>query len=274
MSLAPSALAQLDSACELFAKAARGFRATKVLNIMLNLQRKAHYCLDEYRKGHGSPLTRVDPSDPNSPAEDDELAVLGGKTRYVTKAEPSSPRLMERSPTSQNPVVPLPLPSTIQNDVDPNLVRYLQSFQPGHRSTHSQHSQSSYSEMQPAAGAAGYSDVDQLSPVSMYGMATMQTPTFAEPSSYMQQSMQQNAQGSSQTMVDIPGPSSFPQYFPVYDYSTSSTMSGVGTNGFGHSPLMENAHPASQQQRKGSGSPEANLQTTWQDYVDSLAMSI
>jgi hypothetical protein len=128
--------------------------------------------------------------------------------------------------------------------------------------------------MQPAAGAAGYSDVDQLSPVSMYGMATMQTPTFAEPSSYMQQSMQQNAQGSSQTMVDIPGPSSFPQYFPVYDYSTSSTMSGVGTNGFGHSPLMENAHPASQQQRKGSGSPEANLQTTWQDYVDSLAMSI
>jgi hypothetical protein len=31
MSLAPSALVQLDSACELFAKAARGFRAGKVL---------------------------------------------------------------------------------------------------------------------------------------------------------------------------------------------------------------------------------------------------
>jgi hypothetical protein len=31
MSLAPSALVQLHSACELFAKAARGFRATKVL---------------------------------------------------------------------------------------------------------------------------------------------------------------------------------------------------------------------------------------------------
>jgi hypothetical protein len=31
MSLAPSALVQLDSACELFAKAAKGFRATKVL---------------------------------------------------------------------------------------------------------------------------------------------------------------------------------------------------------------------------------------------------
>ncbi|RXW23973.1 hypothetical protein EST38_g1865 [Candolleomyces aberdarensis] len=269
MSLAPSALAQLDSACELFAKAARGFRATKVLNIMLNLQRKAHYSLDEYRKGHGSPLTRVDPSDPNSPAEDDELAVLGGKTRYVTKAEPSSPRLIERSPTTQNPVVPLPLPSTIQNDVDPNLVRYLQSFQPGHRATHS-HSQS-YSEMQPA----GYSDVEQLSPVSMYGMATMQTPTFqAEPSSYMQQTMNQSpSQGTSQSMMEMPNPSSFPQYFPVYDYSTSSTMSGVTANGFGHSPLMEHAHPG-QQQRKGSGSPEANLQTTWQDYVDALAIAM
>ncbi len=31
MSLAPSALVQLDSACELFSKAAHGFRATRVL---------------------------------------------------------------------------------------------------------------------------------------------------------------------------------------------------------------------------------------------------
>lgn len=31
MSLAPSALVQLDSACELFSKAARGFGAEKVL---------------------------------------------------------------------------------------------------------------------------------------------------------------------------------------------------------------------------------------------------
>ena len=31
LSLAPSALVQLDSACELFAKAAHGFRAAKVL---------------------------------------------------------------------------------------------------------------------------------------------------------------------------------------------------------------------------------------------------
>lgn len=31
MSLAPSALVQLDSACDLFSKTAHGFRATKVL---------------------------------------------------------------------------------------------------------------------------------------------------------------------------------------------------------------------------------------------------
>ncbi|KAF4610658.1 hypothetical protein D9613_006789 [Agrocybe pediades] len=43
MSLAPSALVQLNSACELFSKTARGFRAGKVLNIMLHLQEKAHY---------------------------------------------------------------------------------------------------------------------------------------------------------------------------------------------------------------------------------------
>ena len=37
MSLAPSALLQLDSACELFSKAARGFQANKVLVRLLAL---------------------------------------------------------------------------------------------------------------------------------------------------------------------------------------------------------------------------------------------
>ena len=37
MSLAPSSLAQLDSACELFSKAARGFRANKVLVPIMSL---------------------------------------------------------------------------------------------------------------------------------------------------------------------------------------------------------------------------------------------
>ncbi|KAF5336101.1 hypothetical protein D9611_006219 [Ephemerocybe angulata] len=277
MSFALSALTQLDSACELFSRAARGFRATKVLSIMLNLQQKAHYALDEYRKGNGSPLTRLNPGSPSSPVEDDELAVLGGKTRYVTKAEPSSPRLAERSPVnSQGSVVPLPLPATIQ---DPNLLHYLQSFQPGHQQGPSQPQHNGYPNMN---DTSPYTEMDVMSPSSMYGMssAPMQSPSYQQENSYMQHQQQQPVmqhQHQQQPMLDIPN-NNFPQYFPVYDYSNSSMNMANGSNPFGQSPLMEHAPvpgvPSSSQQRKGSGSPEAaNMQTTWQDFVNGLAIT-
>lgn len=292
MSFAQSALIQLDSACELFSRAARGFRATKVLvrasvifieslltpfpqDIMLNLQQKAHYSLDEYLKGNGSPLSRMNPSDPSSPAVDDELALLGGKTRYVTKAEPSSPRLMERSPNTRNPVVPLPLPATIQNDVDPNLLHYLRSFQPGH------HRESSHSQSFVNMADTYSSEVDMMSPTSMYGMSSAPTSgSFqsdgAGPSSYMQHQQQQAMQ--QQPLLDIPNPSSFPQYFPVYDYSNSSMSMGTGSNGFAQSPHMESAPNGGigpQQRKSSSGSPEnTNMQTTWEHFVNGLAMGM
>ncbi len=58
---------------------------------MLRLQEKAHMSLDDFRKGKGSPISRYSAQDPQSPVdEDDELAMLGGKSRLVKK-EPSSP---------------------------------------------------------------------------------------------------------------------------------------------------------------------------------------
>ncbi|KAF6752978.1 fungal-specific transcription factor domain-containing protein [Ephemerocybe angulata] len=248
MSFALSALTQLDSACELFSRAARGFRATKVLSIMLNLQQKAHYALDEYRKGNGSPLTRLNPGSPSSPVEDDELAVLGGKTRYVTKAEPSSPRLAERSPVNSQGSVDIQQgPSQQQHNGYPNM-----------------------------NDTSPYTEMDVMSPSSMYGMssAPMQSPSYQQENSYMQHQQQQPVmqhQHQQQPMLDIPN-NNFPQYFPVYDYSNSSMNMANGSNPFGQSPLMENVPvpgvPSSSQQRKGSGSPEAaNMQTTWQDFL-------
>ncbi|TFK26171.1 hypothetical protein FA15DRAFT_637937 [Coprinopsis marcescibilis] len=260
MSLAPLALAQLDAACDLFSRAARGFHATKVLDIMLHLRSKAHYSLKEHVKGNDAPISRINPADPNSPTEDDELSILGGQTRLVSQMEPSSPRLLERSPTSQNPVVPLPLPSTLQSQVDPNLLQYLQSFGPSHSTSHSQ---------------AGPSHNVDMSPVSMYGMSSIQSPSYQAESSFMQQQQQSMRTGG-------PGPSArptmevstnggnFPQYFPVYDYANPS----ANGNGFG-SPLQENATAHGLQQRRSSGSPEAaNLQTTWQDFVEIQTMGV
>jgi len=285
MSLAPSALVQLDSACELFAKAAPGFRATKVLKIMLHLQQKAHYSLEEFRRGNTSTVGRY--SEPASPDNDnDELAILGGKTRLVAKIEPSSPQILERSPQSQNPIVPLPLSPTMQNHMDPSVVEYLQSF--NHPSSMS------------GPGSAGtqispqgvtFTDVD-LSPISAYGMTTINPQTYQqEPSSFMAPSHQQQQQqglqhggpshhslnGSTIRDVTMGGPTgggssqrnAFPQYFPVFDYG--SGMMGNGTYPTA-TPILDTPTPAGVQ-RRSSGSPEGNMQTTWQDFVNTLQMS-
>ncbi|KAF8885022.1 fungal-specific transcription factor domain-containing protein [Infundibulicybe gibba] len=251
MSLAPSALVQLDSACELFSKAARGFRAAKVLGIMLHLQEKAHYSLDEFRNGKGSPLSRyASSSEPPTPVDDnDELSVLGGKTRLVAKKEPSSPTLLD------------------QQQVHPSVIDYLQSFQPQPQ----QHS---------ASSGHSFTDAD-ISPASAYGLSPMNTQFHTEPSSFLIQtqpsqlvppqpimSQQNHTSSPSHMSRQHPGmldnnssaAHSLPQYFPVYDYGSVAMTNGIGTPMLDHNPMPG-------QRRSHSGSPEANMHTTWQDFV-------
>jgi len=276
---------------------------------MLNLQQKAHYALEEYRKGNAPPAIMRNPGDPHSPAEDDELTVLGGQTRYVTKAEPTSPspRLLERSPVSQNPVVPLPLQNV--ESVDPNLVRYLQSFHPtGRRVSQSNPHNQSFSDMHAVerSQSQGYGDMD-MATMSIYGMSTVGAgpsggyqgdsgSTYGSQQQYPQQQHlhpsqpqhqsqhTQQPQNAAQQFLDIAGTNTFPQYFPVYDYSSSS----MSTSGYGHSPLMDSAPVTSamqgiqqQQPRRsstaggGGGSPMEtanNMQSTWLDFVNTLTV--
>ncbi|KAJ7224484.1 fungal-specific transcription factor domain-containing protein, partial [Mycena pura] len=242
MSLAPSALVQLDSACELFSKAARGFRAGKVLNIMLRLQEKAHISLEDYRKGKISPSARrMLPDSPSPVEENDELSTLGGKTRLVAKKEPTSPLLLDRSPTSHNPVVPLPLSPSMNEQVHPSVLEYLNTFQQPH---------GSYTDvdvdLSPVSISPAQSDVQQ----SMFHQN--QTPSLP-PSSNTQRSHPMGNGGSA--------PISFPQYFPVYDYRT-----GNMGDGYSSTPVLDmNPMPG---QRRSSGSPEGNLQAAiWQEFV-------
>ncbi|KAG6916551.1 hypothetical protein DXG01_006377 [Tephrocybe rancida] len=292
MSLAPSALVQLDSACELFSKAARGFRAQKVLGIMLNLQEKAHYSLEEFKKGRGSPLSKynLSPAESMSPVhDDDELSVLGGKTRLVAKKEPSSPTLLEQSPTSQR--IPLNLSPSMQHRIDPGILEYLDSFNP----QEPQQTQGSSLTRHDSTGSNGSSHhrgsySEDVSPVSMYGMSTMPTsPTFqAEPGTYLPHSQQYPQSSPTHQysphhtqhpqMMGIQEGSStqtFPQYFPVYDYGTNMSNGTGGINGasgsYGDTPMLD-AHPLPPGQRRASGSPEGNMQTTWNDFVAGLAM--
>ncbi|KIJ61993.1 hypothetical protein HYDPIDRAFT_115133 [Hydnomerulius pinastri MD-312] len=238
MSLAPSALVQLDSACDLFSKAARGFRAQSVLEIMITLQKKAHLSLNEFRKGKVSPLTRQisSQSEPGSPfEEDDELSTLGGKTRLVAKKDSlsptSSPQVMDRSPTSLNPVVPLPLTSG-SNQVHPSVVDYLRTF--GHTPV-------------PRPSGPTYTDASafSMSPIREHGN---HYDSFASP---------QESQSQVQPMELVPG--QFPSYFPVYDYGMATD------NGYGQ---MNGQMSATRRE-----SPEANMmQHTWQDFVSGMGL--
>lgn len=233
MSLAPSALVQLDSACELFSKAARGFRAQSVLEVMLGLREKAHLSLTEHRKGKLSPLTRQ-PSEPYSPYDDeDELATLGGKTRLVAKkdslsASSSPAAVFERSPTSMNPVVPLPLISgNAHQVVHPNVLAYLQTF-PTTGQSHN----------------AGPTYVDSAA----YNMSPVRetTPHYSENSGYT------DSQAPMQSMELVAG--QFPSYFPVFDYGLSSEANYSQMNGQIPSGIRRD-------------SPENTMQNTWQEFV-------
>ncbi|KAF9221421.1 hypothetical protein BS17DRAFT_803536 [Gyrodon lividus] len=233
MSFAPSALVQLDSACELFAKAARGFRAQAVLEIMVTLQKKAHLSLNEFRRGNMSPLTRQLSSQSESGLlfeEDDELSTLGGKTRLVAKKDSlspqSSPSVIDRSPTSLNPVVPLPLTSG-SNQVHPSVVAYLRTF--GHTPV-------------PHNNGPTYPDVSRFS----------MSPIREQGNQYDSSGYHQESQ--IQPMELVPG--QFPSYFPVYDYAM------IPENGYGQ---MTGQMPGQRRE-----SPEANMmQNTWQEFVNA-----
>jgi hypothetical protein len=255
MSLAPSALVQLDSACELFSKAAHGFGAQKVLTIMLKLQERARNSLSEHRKGLSSPPGRngLTPN-PVTPVEDDELATYGGKTRLVAKKEPTSPPLITVSPTSFNPVVPLPLSPSHEPRVHPNVVEYLRTFAPT-----------------PNPGShtmAASPTTPQFTDTSMYGMSTMPGAFTSETNMFHQPQHHSHMQPDHTLSMDTGG--TFPQYFPVYDYGLSGDVNGY--------PLMQmdtgmNGHLTSPIQGRNSLTPETNMQTTWNDFVTGLGMA-
>ncbi|KAF4611102.1 hypothetical protein D9613_006790 [Agrocybe pediades] len=211
---------------------------------------------------------------------------------------------MERSPVSQNPIVPLPLSPGVHNQLPPSVREYLDSFKAPQQQQQvfPQHQQSSSSGSYGHSPLSGNqnsysSDGTEISPVSIYGMSTLPSPQFqSEPGSYLpQQSMQnimqvqQQKSGSSQhqgsSSMDTSGgtqnDSSFPQYFPVYDYGLSSSSYSSNGNMYPqeqqqqqqqqqHALMLDTS--AGSSQRRGSGSPDTNMQSTWLDFVNTMAM--
>jgi hypothetical protein len=263
LSLAPSALVQLDSACTLFSKAAKGFRAEKVLEIMVKLREKAHASLQAFKEGKGSPLTRgVVLSDGYvSMEEEDELSMLGGKTRLVGKgsalARPITPQILQESPTSHNPVVPFPLIQGVDESVHPSVLDYLRSFDSTSTSTRTP---------QPSHAVSATNCANSM----LFTPSPLPDPFFDIATSYpsppvsVQSSAPQTPQklGLTESALDM---SVFPTYFPVFDYGGS----GVGAL---CSPIhLDIPMPAEQVVRNST--PEASLQSSWQDLIAQFGLN-
>ncbi|KIY52929.1 hypothetical protein FISHEDRAFT_69385 [Fistulina hepatica ATCC 64428] len=258
LSLAPSALAQLDGACELFQQTADKFRARRVLMIMLQLRQRAHNCLDQWRKGAVST---------SSTDDQDELSVLGGKTRLV-KEEPASPQIIDRSPNSHNPVIPLPLSPGTGSQMDASVLEYLGSF-----SHQGHHPQQQYVDL---PSAMSMYPVPHMPPINTGSSSSSSSSGFRSAGGAYTSFADVNGQSSNATSQRSTLPSihavpsmgygasstSFPQYFPVYDYSSGS---------YGSVPMISpisagiNGSPNTQ---RASSSPEETMQSTWQSFVE------
>lgn len=205
---------------------------------MLNLRDKAHASLSQFR--NTPPARQGSLSDPTTPANDnDELSVLGGRTRLVAQKEKSvSPVLGSFSPISANPIVPFPIKQDLDAQTHPVVLEYLRSFASHGQSQQQPQPQSqlpspfehtSFSEMTPiSAGSSNFSSAG----VPFHG------PQQLSPLTMTQQAL--------------------PQYFPVFDYGYAGSADAFGNMVPGETDV------------NGRYSPEGSMQTVWQDFVAQI----
>ena len=216
----------------------------RVQDIMLKLRERAHMCLAAHRNNMPipSPSRTNSISEPSTPADDqDELSILGGRTRLVAQKEKSaSPQIADRSPTSLNPVVPLPLKSEDQQ-VHPYVLEYLRTFVPSNGMMQDPPQQQQQVQMAPSYDPQAVPQ-SPVSPGSAEyvggGMPYQQTPI---------------------TPLEGLPQQALPQYFPVFDYGN------VGLESFASIPTDGDFQARAY-------SPEGSMQSAWQDFVAQIGM--
>ncbi|KAF8661287.1 hypothetical protein AX16_001386 [Volvariella volvacea WC 439] len=299
MSVAPSALLQLDSACELFSKAAGGFHAEKVLEIMLKLRERAHISLNDFKNGNASPIGRLmGVQEPNSPENDnDELSMLGGKTRLVEE-KPGPPTPQTWSPTSGGPVVPFPVSF---GEMDSNLRSYLGTFSRGHDiSVPEQLQQQPPQQPQLHQGQSSAGPDIQVTQDYMYNMTGYQSFSADPVPRFNQQHQQQHAQVQQYSpsrsqhqqqplglMVDQQQHShigassvtstssantapSIPQYFPVFDYSMNVPPGVFAPSPISNSSNFSGGGNINGSPARNSGTPEETMDSAWYEFVQTF----
>ncbi len=203
---------------------------------MLRLREKAHISLSAHR--NTPPSRQGTLSEPTTPADDnDELSTLGGRTRLVAQKEKSpSPIIGELSPTSLNPIVPFPMKQEFDQQAHPYVLEYLRTF-----ASH--------------AHSAPQPQPHPTSPYEQAGFSSDMNPMSSSSSNFMPGAYPFRGQLSPMEGISQ---QTIPQYFPVFDYGYvggADSFSGMPTD-----PDMASR----------SYSPEASMQTAWQDFVAQI----
>lgn len=234
----------------------------------MNLRERAHLALQQHRNSPSRQNSLS--SEPTTPHDDeDELAILGGKTRLVPKQEKSaSPQIPDRSPTTQNPIVPLPLSHTDDQAVHPYVLEYLRTFVPSQGAqVHSQAQAQAQAEAQMQAQVQAHQAAQAQAHMQMHTLNTPVTPSYDHLSHSANTSPISNHSNHFTSSAPYPypqqGPSQpqqmpqFPQYFPVFDYGSvgPEAFAGISTE----NDLVGRSY-----------SPESNMQSAWQEFVAQI----
>lgn len=209
---------------------------------MLNLRERAHATLAQFRNTPPSRQGTLQ-SEPNSPADDnDELAVLGGRTRLAAPKEKSvSPILGNFSPTSANPIVPFPIKSDhLDGQAHPVTLEYLRTFV-SHPRAQQQAQPQLPSPFNPSVFA-------EMTPVS--STSSNFSPTSVQFTSQQISPLEMHHQGLPQTL---------PQYFPVFDYGYAGNADAFTNVSINESDMSGRSY-----------SPESTMQNAWQDFVAQI----
>ena len=242
---------------------------------MIKLREKAHVSLQAFKDGRGSPFSRtVDLSDSDILMEDDELDILGGRTRLVGKGSaptrPPSPVILQESLNSHHPVIPFPLKQGIEEHVHPTVLDYLRTFGPSRAELRTP----AQPPPIPTPPPTRANSILFTTPPPLPDAATFFD--FAEP--YPSPAVSSTHSSAPHTPPNAILPeislemSVFPEYFSVFDYGGSSA--GIGALG---SPIQLTPPLLPEEQCIRSTTPEilsetTTMQNSWEDFITQFGL--
>jgi len=228
---------------------------------MVKLREKAHSSLQAFKDGRVSPLVRtvgLSDSEGCTGMDDDELALLGGKTRLCGRGSaptrPPSPVIIQQSPTSNNPVIPFPLKQGMEEHVHPTVLDYLRTFGPTRTPQPPPHIPAAATR----ASSSLFTSPTLPDTAALFDIATSYpSPPVSSPQT------PGTLGGINDSTLDM---SVFPTYFPVFDYGTSPNV------GVLCSPIHLDSQMPEEQSCVRNTTPESTMQNSWQDFIAQFGL--